>query len=107
MRRAACSGKSALLAGLAREATLVNGRMALAPRCAVVTAPQRPWFFGGSVADNLCSALPRVEDRLEQALEDAGVAGAPRGGGGSKHRRTLRLTPSSRAAVSCHRARLG
>ncbi|MCD9047005.1 thiol reductant ABC exporter subunit CydD [Luteimonas sp. MHLX1A] len=66
------SGKSTLLEAIAGWLPLREGRIVIAPPDARIGyAPQRPYLFHGSIADNLRIARPDADDASLQAAAEA------------------------------------
>lgn len=65
------SGKSTLLEGLAGWLELEGGSLAVRPGVRIGYAPQRPYLFHGSIADNLRLADPQANDARLRAVADA------------------------------------
>lgn len=66
------SGKSTLLEAIAGWLPLREGRIVIAPHDARIGyAPQRPYLFHGSIADNLRIARPDADDASLQAAAEA------------------------------------
>ncbi|MEA9707156.1 thiol reductant ABC exporter subunit CydD [Xanthomonas campestris] len=65
------SGKSTLLEGLAGWLELEGGSLAVRPGVRIGYAPQRPYLFHGSIADNLRLADPQANEARLRAVADA------------------------------------